>query len=249
MNKKLPFSLILGALFFSGQMASAAEAPRVQMVFDKGTQIASAAPDSLKLDLSSPTADEATAPSGDAPAKSAPAAAMGPAVKAVIDLGSQQATIYVNGQQEHTWKISSARMGYVTPNGTFRPQWLARMHYSKKYDYSPMPYSVFFHGGYAIHGTESVGRLGRPASHGCIRLHPSNAQTLFNLVQKHGKGNTRIVIVGSPNHGSASRYADNSGSGSFWGFPSGGTKSNANCRACAAQEHLKKPFSLDHYNL
>ena len=68
------------------------------------------------------------------------------------------------------------------------------MWYSRKYDNSPMPHSIFFHGGYAIHGTDAVKSLGRPASHGCVRLHPRNARRLYNLVKAHGAGNTRIVV-------------------------------------------------------
>jgi lipoprotein-anchoring transpeptidase ErfK/SrfK len=133
-----------------------------------------------------------------------------PTLKAVVDLSDQRMRVYINGYHEYTWKVSTARPGYVTPNGTFRPQWLARMHYSKKYDDAPMPYSVFYSDGFAVHGTTSISRLGRPASHGCVRLHPDNARTLFNLVRKHGKSNSRIVVVGSPNYGS-SRYASSSG--------------------------------------
>ena len=120
------------------------------------------------------------------------------ALKAVIDLADQEMRIYLDGDHEHTWKVSTARAGYVTPNGTYKAQWLSRMHYSKKYDDAPMPYSVFFHGGYAIHGTDSISRLGRPASHGCVRLHPDNAKTLFDLVKRVGKSNSTIQIVGTP---------------------------------------------------
>jgi lipoprotein-anchoring transpeptidase ErfK/SrfK len=119
-------------------------------------------------------------------------------LKAVIDLDDQRMRVYVNGDHEYTWKVSTGRSGHLTPTGTYKPQWLARMHYSSKYDDAPMPYSVFFHGGYAVHGTNSISRLGRPASHGCVRLHPNNAKTLFNLVKEHGKGNATIEIVGEP---------------------------------------------------
>ena len=76
-------------------------------------------------------------------------------------------------------------LGYRTPNGTYRPQRLARKWFSRKYDWSPMPYSIFFDGGYAIHGSYEISHLGRPASHGCIRLHPENAAVLFALVKEH----------------------------------------------------------------
>jgi lipoprotein-anchoring transpeptidase ErfK/SrfK len=117
------------------------------------------------------------------------------AVVAHVDLSSQRMTVKVNGKTQHQWKVSTGRLGYSTPAGTYRPQRLERTWYSTIYDNAPMPYSIFFHRGYAIHGTTSVGRLGRRASHGCIRLHPNNAAVLFNLVRRYGMGNTRVVIT------------------------------------------------------
>ena len=93
----------------------------------------------------------------------------------------------------YQWRVSTARKGYYTPTGTFHPYSLQLMHYSKKYDNAPMPHSIFFSGGYAIHATPHTGNLGRPASHGCVRLSPSNAATLYSIV-KHDP-NTTIRIV------------------------------------------------------
>lgn len=118
-------------------------------------------------------------------------------LKAHIDLSSQTMTVKEHGQTKYVWKISSGRKGYYTPTGNYRPQWMTRMHYSKKYDNAPMPHSVFYHGGFAVHATYATGALGRPASHGCIRLSPGNAKKFYNLVSKHGKSATRIAIVGS----------------------------------------------------
>ena len=98
-----------------------------------------------------------------------------------IDLSRQTMTVTVNGAVFARWKISTGREGYSTPTGSYRPYLLRRMHYSSKYENSPMPHSVFFRGGYAIHGTQYVKRLGRRASHGCVRLHPSNAARLYRL--------------------------------------------------------------------
>ncbi|MEP9352086.1 L,D-transpeptidase [Xanthobacter sp. KR7-65] len=117
------------------------------------------------------------------------------AVVARIDLSAQNMTVSVNGMPHYSWPISTARRGYVTPTGTYRPQRMYRTYYSRKYDNSPMPYSIFFRGGYAIHGSYAVRQLGSPASHGCIRLHPSNAAALYSLVQAYGSGNTLIVIT------------------------------------------------------
>lgn len=116
------------------------------------------------------------------------------AVLARVNLSSQRMDVYVNGEPRYSWPVSTARAGYRTPTGTFRPTALVRYHRSTIYSGSPMPYSIFFHGGYAIHGSYETRYLGRPASHGCVRLHPSNAAALYSLVQRYGAGNTRIQI-------------------------------------------------------
>ncbi|MER8885144.1 L,D-transpeptidase [Mesorhizobium sp. M0816] len=111
-----------------------------------------------------------------------------------IDISSQTMTVRY-GLSYYRWSVSTARKGYITPRGSYRPQRTARMWYSRKYDMSPMPYSVFFRGGYAIHGTGAIRQLGRPASHGCVRLHPSNAAAFYSMVRKAGFGNTRILVT------------------------------------------------------
>ncbi len=118
-----------------------------------------------------------------------------PRVTAKIDLSEQRLYLYVDGRLRNKWPVSTARKGYRTPTGSWRPTRLERDWHSRKYNWAPMPYSVFFLGGYAIHGTNDLKRLGRPASHGCIRLHPRNAAQLFNLVRKVGRADTRIVIT------------------------------------------------------
>jgi lipoprotein-anchoring transpeptidase ErfK/SrfK len=95
----------------------------------------------------------------------------------------------------YEWNVSTGRKGYNTPRGVFQPYHMAKMHYSRKYDNAPMPNSIFFLDGYAIHATEDLKRLGRPASHGCIRLHPQNAKWLYRIVSEYGKENTTILIV------------------------------------------------------
>lgn len=117
-----------------------------------------------------------------------------PEVEIHIDISNQMMRVEVNGWTYGRWKVSTARDGYYTPRGSWRPFMLKKMHYSRKYDNSPMPNSIFFLGGYAIHATYYVNQLGRPASHGCIRLHPQNAAKLYSLVQKHGMKSTRITI-------------------------------------------------------
>lgn len=110
-----------------------------------------------------------------------------------IDKSAQRMAVMVDGAQMHSWTVSTGRGGGPR-SGSYRPQRMERKWFSRKYGMSPMPHAIFFHEGYAIHGTIYVSQLGQRASHGCVRLHPTNAATLFELVQKHGMGNTRIEI-------------------------------------------------------
>ena len=113
-----------------------------------------------------------------------------------VNIATQRIQVTTTDGEAYNWAISSGRKGYRTPNGVYRPTRLEKNWYSRKYG-GAMPNAVFFRGGYAIHGTTAVGALGRPASHGCIRLHPTNAAKLFALVKKHGAGETRIALNGA----------------------------------------------------
>lgn len=134
-------------------------------------------------------------------AEAKPAPEREPTLTAAVDLSSQTITVRENGVSKYTWAISSGTQSHPTPRGSFRPQWTAKMWYSRKYDNAPMPNAVFVSGGVAIHATYATSMLGRPASHGCIRLAPTNAKTFYNLVQKHGVRNTRVSIFGTPKWG------------------------------------------------
>jgi hypothetical protein len=120
-----------------------------------------------------------------------------------VDNAAQRMTVTVDGVPTYSWPVSTARAGYRTPAGSYRVGRMERMWHSRKYDMSPMPHALFFHGGYAIHGTSSVRQLGRPASHGCVRLSPGNARTLFNLVKQ--RGGARVVVTGSTSQFAAAR--------------------------------------------
>ncbi len=118
-------------------------------------------------------------------------------VVAVIDKRTQTMTVSRDGEHLWTWKVSTGRPGYVTPSGTFHPTFLDQDHASSKYESAPMPWSVFFNGDVAIHGTVEVRRLGRAVSHGCVRLHPSNAEEFFQLVQDEGLRSVTIRVTTS----------------------------------------------------
>ena len=124
-----------------------------------------------------------------------PVAAQAATLVANISIGKQTMTVSENGFVKYRWKVSTARNGYVTPTGSWSAKWLSSDHRSRKYDNAPMPYAVFFNGGYAVHATFDLRRLGRPASHGCVRLHPDNAAQFFSLARQAGLANTRVVIT------------------------------------------------------
>lgn len=110
-----------------------------------------------------------------------------------VDKAAQRAYVLVDGEVKHKFIVSTGLAG-GPPIGTFKPQRLERMWHSRLFNMAPMPYSIFFHGHFAIHGTNAIKKLGQRASHGCVRLHPDNAATLFNLVKTNGMANTRIII-------------------------------------------------------
>ena len=115
-------------------------------------------------------------------------------VVAHISLSTQRMNVSIDGVPRFNWAVSTARPGYRTPTGTFKPTALFRYHASTIYSGSPMPFSIFFLRGYAIHGSYETKYLGRPASHGCVRLHPSNAAAFYSLVKTYGAANTVIRI-------------------------------------------------------
>jgi hypothetical protein len=102
--------------------------------------------------------------------------------------------VRVDGETQHRWDISSGRTGFATPPGRYQPTRMYKRYFSRQYDNAPMPFSIFFHQGYAIHGTTDLRNLGRIASHGCVRLHPDNASALFDLVKNAGPENTVIRV-------------------------------------------------------
>lgn len=114
-----------------------------------------------------------------------------------IDKASQRMTVSVNGRKKYVWPVSTGARGYVTPSGNYQPFRMEPDHFSEEWDDAPMPHSIFFtHQGHAIHGSLSTRNLGRPVSHGCVRLSPANAATLYKLVEAHSIYKTRIRISG-----------------------------------------------------
>ena len=114
-----------------------------------------------------------------------------------IDKSTQEMTVFVDGIEQYNWKVSTGKPGYVTPSGTYTATSMNEIWYSKEWDNAPMPHAVFFmKDGHAIHGTLEVKNLGKPASHGCVRLAPENATILYDLVKQNGLQNTQVVLDG-----------------------------------------------------
>jgi len=121
----------------------------------------------------------------------------GPAILINIDKTKQKMTVFLDGVEKYDWPVSTGQAGYSTPSGTYTATSMNEIWYSKEWDNAPMPHSIFFRkDGYAIHGTYEAKSLGRPASHGCVRISRENAATLFALVKKVGLKNTEVVLTG-----------------------------------------------------
>jgi len=116
-------------------------------------------------------------------------------LKIIVDKSVQRIYVYKDMEQLYTFKSSTGKAGHRTPSGTFKPYSLEVMHYSRKYFNSPMPWSTFFNGGVAIHGTSAIHNLGRAASHGCVRTHPVSARRIYNLIRRYGRKNTTIIVT------------------------------------------------------
>jgi hypothetical protein len=115
-----------------------------------------------------------------------------------ISKSQQRLSVTIDGAEAYRWPVSTGRRGHATPTGSFHPIRLERHWYSHEYGMTPMPWSVFFHRGYAVHGTMEATNLGHAASHGCVRLRPDNASILFSLVRHEGIRNTKIVVMNGP---------------------------------------------------
>jgi len=113
-----------------------------------------------------------------------------------VDKSKQLMTVAVDGREQHVWPVSTG-LGGGPKTGIYRPERLERKWFSRKYNMSPMPHAIFFHEGYAIHGTIYVSLLGNRASHGCVRLHPTNAAILFDLVRGRRMRDTTIIVSNS----------------------------------------------------
>jgi lipoprotein-anchoring transpeptidase ErfK/SrfK len=155
----------------------------------------SPAPAQTKIDVPDEKPDS-KAEAAEVGTKEAPAQA-GSQILINIDKSRQQMTVLVDGIDKYSWPVSTGKYGYSTPSGTFTPTSMNEVWYSKQWDNAPMPHSIFFlKDGHAIHGSHEVKNLGKPVSHGCVRISPDNAAILYDLVKTNGMENTKVVLAG-----------------------------------------------------
>src|SRR6516165_12046040 len=132
----------------------------------------------------------------EAKPKSAPGA-KGSSILIAIDKTTQKMSVFIDGSKKYDWRVSTGRPGYSTPSGTYTATSMNEVWYSKEWDNAPMPHAIFFMtDGHAIHGSYEVKSLGKPVSHGCVRISPHNAGILYALVGKNGLENTEVVLTG-----------------------------------------------------
>ncbi len=166
-------------------------------------------------------ATEAASAKGASPAAATAAKEESPAASSIlitIDKSTQKMTVSVDGSDRYTWPVSTGRPMYATPSGTYSPSSMNEVWYSKEWDNAPMPHAIFFmKDGHAIHGSYEVKTLGKPVSHGCVRISPQNATVLYGLVKATGLKHTQVVltgttpggeekVAGTPRASTASRY-------------------------------------------
>ena len=112
----------------------------------------------------------------------------------VVAVSEQVMHVYLDGELDAIWPVSTARAGKVTPRGSWSPNFLSRHHKSSRYKNAPMPFAIFYDGHYAVHGTTQVDKIGRPASAGCVRLENAHAEVLFDRVERDGLRSFRITV-------------------------------------------------------
>jgi lipoprotein-anchoring transpeptidase ErfK/SrfK len=147
--------------------------------------------------INSTPAKAESEPGGSRPQSNPGPKKTGSAILININKAKQKMTVFVDGIEKYHWPVSTGRAGYSTPSGTYTATSMNEIWYSKEWDNSPMPHSIFFiKDGHAIHGSYEVKNLGKPVSHGCVRISPENATTLYALVKQNGLANTQVVLTG-----------------------------------------------------
>jgi lipoprotein-anchoring transpeptidase ErfK/SrfK len=99
-----------------------------------------------------------------------------------IDLSSQRLFAWEGGTPVHAVIVSTGKPETPTRTGVFEIQSmhpLARMQ-GADYDVPDVPWTMYYDGGYAIHGAYWHDDFGTPVSHGCVNVAVDHAEWLFN---------------------------------------------------------------------
>lgn len=109
-----------------------------------------------------------------------------------IDLSDQTLTAYQDNTSVLQAVVSTGTRYYPTPTGRFAIQrkYQATHMSGPGYSLPNVPYTMFFVGGYAIHGTYWHNNFGTPMSHGCINMRTEEAKWLYDWAPK----GTPVVI-------------------------------------------------------
>jgi lipoprotein-anchoring transpeptidase ErfK/SrfK len=109
-----------------------------------------------------------------------------------VNLSRQRLIAWENGRVVYSTAISSGKRGTPTRRGVFAIQskYRAKTMRGRGYVAPNVPYTMFYSGGYAIHGAYWHNRFGRPVSHGCVNLPVGQARRLYSWA---GVG-TRVVV-------------------------------------------------------
>jgi lipoprotein-anchoring transpeptidase ErfK/SrfK len=207
----------------SGSDPNSAGTAGAQVQSESTGEPISSSPATAKTDSNPNTQTDFTAakpepePGGPQPQSNPGPKKAGSTILININKAKQKMTVFVDGIQKYDWPVSTGRGGYSTPSGNYTATSMNEIWYSKQWDNSPMPHSIFFmKDGHAIHGSYEVKNLGKPVSHGCVRISPENATTLYALVKANGLENTQVVLTGvTP--GGEFKFARNQ-AGPGWGF-------------------------------
>ncbi|WP_414567201.1 L,D-transpeptidase [Nostoc sp. CCY 9925] len=99
-----------------------------------------------------------------------------------IDLSEQRLRTWEGKKLVHSYRISAGKRSTPTPIGRFRINSKYRTHRmrGRGYNIPDVPYTMYFYGGYAIHGAYWHNRFGTPVSHGCVNLPVKQARNLYN---------------------------------------------------------------------
>jgi LysM repeat protein len=143
-------------------------------------------PDATISPATTPQSAEAVAPLATSlpkavAAQPAPAASSTTGKEIVVVLHEQKAYAYENGEVVHSSLASTGLARYPTPVGQYRiyTKYISTLMRGPGYYLPNVPYTMYFYGGYGLHGTYWHKNFGHPMSHGCVNLPTAEARWFY----------------------------------------------------------------------